>query len=484
MTLNYDNDQVTSSRNSSLNINANFSQNFDLNDIKPIKRDELLEKFSFELNTNIGDETNQKRHRGRKQHNLGPNSGHRLGYSVNRNFTLAEVSLLKNILKESGDPPADLFATRIWPPDTNDQHNPEFHHYQHYLNEDGMVMKVVDHGTTNSNPVFPVFKEERPKNENFSNSCRKRTRNVTSPYQARVLRNVYAATSFPSTEMREALGKALNMRPRTVQIWFQNQRQKGKNNPESNSLHAARILKKDGWQSPAVEMPISQVSSTDAIYFQNLAVFESDKSEGEVDLNPNTISSLITGDLGQSGYHQNQINDIKNNDDVSYAPIEAFSRNKDQECLHQNYGHLQSETRGFLPVTDFPIGTRFNIAMRSTDSSPFVPISHPDARVTQIHSRTTFTSFQNPPFFYRSSSISPQYPIHEALIKPIIATCPSNLQQDEECSMEQNVPQQQNESTFNDFFDSGFQSNPTLAMLATTALQVEVGDLVSASCTN
>ncbi|KAJ1970857.1 hypothetical protein H4R35_005614 [Dimargaris xerosporica] len=58
---------------------------------------------------------------------------------------------------------------------------------------------------------------------------KRRTRTVTTPYQARVLNYVLMQTSFPSTEQREQLAKRLGMTPRTVQVWFQNQRQKAKN---------------------------------------------------------------------------------------------------------------------------------------------------------------------------------------------------------------------------------------------------------------
>lgn len=43
--------------------------------------------------------------------------------------------------------------------------------------------------------------------------------------QTQTLQNVFARTAFPSTALREALARSLGMRPRTVQIWFQNKRQ-------------------------------------------------------------------------------------------------------------------------------------------------------------------------------------------------------------------------------------------------------------------
>lgn len=59
-------------------------------------------------------------------------------------------------------------------------------------------------------------------------AMKKRCRTVMTPSQSRVLRKVLEQTAFPSTEIRENLAKLLGMKPRTVQIWFQNQRQKSR----------------------------------------------------------------------------------------------------------------------------------------------------------------------------------------------------------------------------------------------------------------
>ena len=67
-----------------------------------------------------------------------------------------------------------------------------------------------------------------PNGTNMFENKEKRKRTVTTPYQTRVLRKMLAQSAFPSTEMRENLARALGMTPRTVQIWFQNQRQKAK----------------------------------------------------------------------------------------------------------------------------------------------------------------------------------------------------------------------------------------------------------------
>lgn len=58
---------------------------------------------------------------------------------------------------------------------------------------------------------------------------KKRKRTVLTVKQHKVLAKFFEACAFPDSEQRISLGKTLNMTPRTVQIWFQNQRQKIRN---------------------------------------------------------------------------------------------------------------------------------------------------------------------------------------------------------------------------------------------------------------
>ncbi|KAJ7281327.1 hypothetical protein C8J57DRAFT_1500033 [Mycena rebaudengoi] len=65
---------------------------------------------------------------------------------------------------------------------------------------------------------------------------KKRKRADTAPL--RVLNETYVRTAFPSTEERLALTKALEMSPRSVQIWFQNKRQSmWQTNRQSSTVH-------------------------------------------------------------------------------------------------------------------------------------------------------------------------------------------------------------------------------------------------------
>lgn len=61
--------------------------------------------------------------------------------------------------------------------------------------------------------------------EQLSGSSVKAKRKRASTAQLCALRQVYAQTSFPSSDTRRILARRLGMTPRSVQIWFQNQRQ-------------------------------------------------------------------------------------------------------------------------------------------------------------------------------------------------------------------------------------------------------------------
>ncbi|KAJ7490616.1 hypothetical protein FB451DRAFT_1023780 [Mycena latifolia] len=64
--------------------------------------------------------------------------------------------------------------------------------------------------------------------------------------QLRVLNDTYARTAFPSMEERLALAKALDMPPRSVQIWFQNKRcSMRQTNRRSSTAHQSFSLSPD-----------------------------------------------------------------------------------------------------------------------------------------------------------------------------------------------------------------------------------------------
>lgn len=71
---------------------------------------------------------------------------------------------------------------------------------------------------------------------------KKRVRTVMTNYQLKMLRNIFGENQFPSTEIREEIARSIKMTPRSVQIWFQNQRQKHKNEKIELSYSGLDIL--------------------------------------------------------------------------------------------------------------------------------------------------------------------------------------------------------------------------------------------------
>ncbi|KAM0686583.1 hypothetical protein COBT_002191 [Conglomerata obtusa] len=79
---------------------------------------------------------------------------------------------------------------------------------------------------------------------------RRRIRTVMTPVQQRLLRKHYEDDAFPSSEMREEIADSLSMTTRSVQIWFQNQRQKEKQEKKTMMLASKRKFGEacgDGW---------------------------------------------------------------------------------------------------------------------------------------------------------------------------------------------------------------------------------------------
>jgi hypothetical protein len=69
---------------------------------------------------------------------------------------------------------------------------------------------------------------------------KKRTRTLTTPHQSSVLHALLAQSRFPTTAMREEVGRAIGLSARKVQIWFQNQRQKARRPRTHNEMPMTR----------------------------------------------------------------------------------------------------------------------------------------------------------------------------------------------------------------------------------------------------
>ncbi|TFK51183.1 homeobox-domain-containing protein [Heliocybe sulcata] len=70
--------------------------------------------------------------------------------------------------------------------------------------------------------------DERSERSPAPPAKKKRTRTLTTPHQSAVLHALLAQSRFPTTAMREEVGRQIGLSARKVQVWFQNQRQKAK----------------------------------------------------------------------------------------------------------------------------------------------------------------------------------------------------------------------------------------------------------------
>lgn len=126
-----------------------------------------------------------------------------------------------------------------------DGHGQQDNIYQHRLEDSNLIineeeidssspiLSCITHSDDQS--ISPLSSPLDHSNNAFQNGqecptqpSSRRTRTILTPYQSRVLKRVLDQTLFPSTELRNSLATMLNIRPRTIQIWFQNQRQKAK----------------------------------------------------------------------------------------------------------------------------------------------------------------------------------------------------------------------------------------------------------------
>lgn len=81
-------------------------------------------------------------------------------------------------------------------------------------------------------------KDDEKKEDADEKKCafKKRTRTIMTPIQNSLLMKFFLIDPFPTTEIRKDLARCLDIKPRTVQIWFQNQRQKAKNKGDRSGL--------------------------------------------------------------------------------------------------------------------------------------------------------------------------------------------------------------------------------------------------------
>ena len=109
---------------------------------------------------------------------------------------------------------------------------------------------------------------------------RRRSRTVMTPSQTRILLAVLDETYFPTNEQREQLSKILQIPQRTIQVWFQNQRQKAKQfgkvmgSPSTSVTHSpssgpSSLMRSSGFHSGVPIIPYHPSTTSHLNSFPN-----------------------------------------------------------------------------------------------------------------------------------------------------------------------------------------------------------------------
>ncbi|KAM5545570.1 hypothetical protein V8D89_000769 [Ganoderma adspersum] len=125
---------------------------------------------------------------------------------------------------------------------------------------------------------------------------KKRTRTLTTPHQAAVLHALLAQSRFPTTQMREEVGRSIGLSARKVQIWFQNQRQKARR-PRGQATTTSAPLTRPPQFGPFTNAPpgtASDISPT------TMTIHSGSSIEGFFPRGPGGISEMSYSGAGPS----------------------------------------------------------------------------------------------------------------------------------------------------------------------------------------
>ncbi|KRH93364.1 putative Homeodomain-like, Homeodomain-related, Homeobox protein [Pseudoloma neurophilia] len=141
---------------------------------------------------------------------------------------------------------------------------------------------------------------------------KKRNRTIMTDRQSYVLKKYFCKNPFPNTSTREELGRLLHMRPRTVQIWFQNMRQKNKSNikefyHEKTNNDGVRNINLDSLR-PSNTKPVTEIiSRSDTKVSKNVIEEQRQTSFKEKRL----ISTKLNENFNKSGIFEPESLDLR-----------------------------------------------------------------------------------------------------------------------------------------------------------------------------
>lgn len=158
----------------------------------------------------------------------------------------------------------------------------------------GMVGDEIEPERSQQSEISPAAHSESPPKK-------KRTRTLTTPHQAAALHALLAKSRFPTTAMREEVGRQIGLSARKVQIWFQNQRQKSRR-PQGSSTtggDSAHLLQPtqsvSGSSSGSLPNPGISPSSTSSTFTPRRGTANVSHSESLPPPPPPSDASLASG---------------------------------------------------------------------------------------------------------------------------------------------------------------------------------------------
>lgn len=171
---------------------------------------------------------------------------------------------------------------------------------------------------------------------------KKRCRTVMTPNQSRILRKVLEQTAFPSTEIREGLAKMLGMKPRTVQIWFQNQRQKTRQGRSQSDDSIS-----SGTDNDTVDADLDENENSSA------SSFSPQDSTNRIGANF-TPSPPSFNALTAAAFALSNTTPLEGTSYDSQAQLQSYSQPPQQPTRYSNFhGAVFKSTPGCIPTPSF-----------------------------------------------------------------------------------------------------------------------------------
>ncbi|KAH9925712.1 hypothetical protein B0H21DRAFT_712378 [Amylocystis lapponica] len=99
---------------------------------------------------------------------------------------------------------------------------------------------AAEAGSNYSYPQYAPYPHTAPAHAPFPGPLIVPRRKKATPAQLKILTDEFARGLYPSTRRRKELAKQLGIPPRSVQIWFQNQRQMGRKQADEPQIPCIR----------------------------------------------------------------------------------------------------------------------------------------------------------------------------------------------------------------------------------------------------